>query len=132
MLEGGFGRTKLGDVLLELSAIAMVLYEEAMIPLVCILHLLRHSIVFSFECGNLICEYVIRGHGIGQGLRPCREVNSHSRKLCFGQLVLCGEMHVLGREVGVGLHCLCLVVLPRCLGSVELFGVFVALGLFNK
>ena len=68
---------ELGDVLLDLGALATVFDEEASIMHVWDLHLLDHSIMFSFERCDLVRECVIRGRGIGQGLRPCREVNRH-------------------------------------------------------
>ena len=132
MFEGGFGRTELGDVLLELGALAAVFDEEASITFDCDLHLLDHNIMFSFERCNLICECMIRGRGVGQGLRPCREVNRHCRELCFRPLMLCFEVYVLGREFGVGLCSEFLLVAPRCLSSGELFGKFVAWGLFSE
>ena len=87
--------------------------------------------MFRFEYCNLVHKYMIRGRGVVQGLRPCREVNSHRREFCFRPLVLCAEAYVLGKDFGVGLRCLFLVVAPRCLGSMELFSKFVASGLFS-
>ena len=72
MYEGSFGRTELGDVLLKLGALAMVFDKEASITLVCDLHLLNHSIMFSFERCDVVRKCVIRGRGVGQGLRLCR------------------------------------------------------------
>ena len=132
MFEGVFGRTELGDVLLQLGALATVFDKEASITLVCDLHLLNHSIMFSFERCDLVRECVIRGRGVGQGLKLCREVNRHRRELCFRPLVLCNEAYVLGREFGVGFCCEFLVVAPRFLRSVELFRKFVVSGLFSK
>ena len=105
---------------------------EPLIPFVGNLHLLDHSIMFSFEGCDLARESVICGCGVGQSLRLCREVNRHGHELCFRPLVLCGEAFVLGREFDVCLCCLFLVVAPCCLGSVELVGEFVASGLFNE
>ena len=132
MFEGGFGRTELGDVLLELGALAAVFDEEALITLVCDCHLLNHSIMFSFERCDLVRECIIRGCGVVQGLRPCREVNRRCHELCFCALVLCFEVYILSREFGVGLCGEFLLVAPRCLSSVELFGKFVASGLFSE
>ena len=56
VLEGGFGRTELGDVLLKFGTLAAVFDEEASIPLVGNLHLLDHSIMFSFEGCDLARE----------------------------------------------------------------------------
>ena len=157
VLKACLGRMELGDVLLELGTMAMVFDEEASIPLICNLRRLSHNIIFSFEHRGLVPEYVICGHGVCEGLRPCREVNSHNRELCFRQLALGGkgyvlggevnghnrelffrqlalggEAYVLGGEFGVGLCCLFLVVLPHCLGSVDFFVKLVASGLFNE
>ena len=88
--------------------------------------------MFRFEYCNLVHKYMIRGRGVVQGLRPCREVNSHRREFCFRPLVLCVEVYILGREFGVGLCDEFLLVAPRCLSSVELFGKFVASGLFSE
>ena len=132
MFEGGFGCTELGDVLLELGALATVFDEEASITFVRDLHLLNHSIMFSFERCDLVRECMIRGRGVGQGLRPCREVNHHCREFCFHPLVLCFEVYILSREFGVGLCAEFLLVAPRCLSSVELLGKFVASGLLSE
>ena len=86
----------------------------------------------TYERRDLVRNHLICGRGIGEGFRPCREVNSHNRELCFRQLALGGEAYVLGGEFGVGLCCLFLVVLPHCLGSVDFFVKLVASGLFNE
>ena len=66
VLEGGFGRAELGDVLLEFGALAAVFDEEALIPFVGDLHLLNHNIMFSFEKCDLVREYVICGRGMAR------------------------------------------------------------------
>ena len=112
VLEGDFGRTELGDVLLEVCGLATVFDEETSVPFIGDLYLLDHSVVFNLEGCDLAREFVGCGSGSSQSVGPCREVRRHRCEVGLRVLVLGGETYVLGREFGVCLRRAFLVVVP--------------------